>query len=159
MSLITVTQEQLDNARVEAARLASELNEQVDMFRSTAGMEGLNQVALHAPASYGNQNVAMAQEWFNGQEGAGRNLFRMLLRASKDEMQNLRFRHGSFGSVWFDAVLEGQVQGQPLRKQTRVTGARQPDGTHMVLLDATFSDSFATDDSEDTMTWERCHSE
>ena len=122
----------------QARQLADDLDAQV--LECIQGNGGLR-IGVHAPASYGKDNVGLLNEWG---KHAMQVLFDTLATASPED-QRYKFRAGIFGSVYFDMTITADLNGKPLTKRARITGTRQ-DGHPCMLIDATFQADFSVPD-------------
>ena len=138
MSVVSVTQDEIDSAVNAAAKVANELNKLFADKRVNARMLYMAdkiRFTYHpyvAAGKLGQEYKKGTEEWV--QNGALEQLFDKLDAKP-------RFKPGSMGSVWLDVYLTGgEGAYRRVDKQCRVTPTRHPDGSFDLMLDNTFDE-------------------
>lgn len=136
MSVQIVTHEHIEEAANRSARIAADVNRMIKR-------EGFGYlVATNKIVVTINAASCLPEDYINGMKRWSSGALSHLIGMMEEKPNKKWFKSGSFGSIWFDAELEGDGK----TKYTRVTlcpeSRHAPEGGFLVMLDPTFDEEW-----------------
>ena len=134
MNVRSITDDEVHNAAQKAQDIARELNKML-RTHSLAHLMTMNKISAiyHPYVVNGDLGPAYKQGYEKWAPGALTHLCSMY-----EDANGPKFGAGSFGSVWFDVDLTSDGK----TKKVRVTYYGKQANTHLIMLDATFDETW-----------------